>query len=176
MDANTEPDEMVMRYLAAFGPASVADIRAWSGLTGVRAIADRLRPRLRAFRDETGRELFDVPDAPLPDPDSPAPPRFLPEFDNVLIAYAERRRIIPPQHHSQVIAKLGAPMLLVDGFVGGLWRVALQDGTATLHVQLLKGMTDWQIDPIAAEGERLLAFMAPEAESCAVSFGGHTQP
>jgi hypothetical protein len=176
MDANTDPDEMVMRYLAAFGPASVADIGAWSGLTGVRAIADRLRPRLRPFRDDSGRELLDVPDAPLPDPDFPAPPRFLPEFDNVLIAYADRRRIIPPQHHSQVIAKLGTPMLLVDGFVGGLWRVVVQDGTATLHVQLLEGLADWQAEPIAAEGERLLAFMAPEAESRAVSFGGLTQP
>jgi hypothetical protein len=176
MDANTDPNEMVMRYLAAFGPASVGDIRAWSGLTGVRAIADRLRPTLRIFRDHTGRELLDMPGAPLPDSDSPALPRFLPEFDNVLIAYADRRRIIPPQHHSQVIAKLGGPMLLVDGFVGGLWRVTREGAKATLHIELLEGQPDRQIEPIAAEGERLLAFMAPEAESRAVSFGGATQP
>jgi hypothetical protein len=176
MDANTDPNEMVMRYLAAFGPASVGDIRAWSGLAGVRAIADRLRPTLRIFRDDTGRELLDMPGAPLPDSDSPALPRFLPEFDNVLIAYADRRRIIPPQHHSQVIAKLGGPMLLVDGFVGGFWRVTREDAKATLHVELREGLADWQIEPIAAEGERLLAFMAPEAKSRAVSFGGATQP
>jgi hypothetical protein len=176
MDGDPSPDEMVTRYLAAFGPASVADMRAWSGLTGVRAIADRLRPRLRTFRDDTGRELLDAPDAPLPDPDSPAPPRFLPEFDNVLITYADRRRIIPPQHHSQVVAKLGTPMVLVDGFVGGFWRVTREDATAGLRVQLLEGLADWQIESIAAEGERLLSFMAPEAESRAVSFGGATQP
>jgi DNA glycosylase AlkZ-like len=176
MDTDTDPDELVMRYLAAFGPASVADIRAWSGLAGVRAIADRLRPRLRISRDDTGRELLDMPDAPLPDPDSPAPPRFLPEFDNVLIAYADRRRIIPPQHHSQVIAKLGTPMVLVDGFVAGFWRVTREGGKATLHVGLLESQRDRQIESIAAEGERLLAFLASEAESRAVSFGGATQP
>ena len=174
METDPSPDPLVLRYLAAFGPASASDFGAWSGLIGAQSILERLRPQLRSYRDDRGRELFDVPDGLLPDPHTAAPPRFVPEFDNVLIAYADRRRIIPQRHHGQVIANLGEPMLLVDGFVAGFWRVTRDDPSATLQLRLLEPIrTDVQ-EAIAAEGNRLLNFLASEAPTREIVFDATT--
>jgi hypothetical protein len=118
--------ELLRRYLAAFGPSSRRDMVAWSMMhvPELQRALDRIEP-LRRFRDEQGRELVDVPRAPLPDPDTPAPVRFLPKWDNVLLAFSDRTRVLPEQYRKRVIRMNGdvAQTFLVDGFVAGVWRV-----------------------------------------------------
>ncbi len=162
------PGRIVLRYLAAYGPATVADTQAWSGLTRLRAVLERLRPRLLVLRDEAGRELFDLPDAPRPDRDTPAPPRFLPEYDNVLLAHADRTRINPEGHSIPLPPGNGAARgtVLIDGAFRATWRVTRERAAATLHVEPLARISRAQAADVRAEGRRLLAFVAPEA-------GGH---
>jgi hypothetical protein len=117
--------EIVRRYLAAFGPATRRDVVAWSMMhvPEIQRALDRLE--LRRFRDEQGRELLDVPRAPLPDPETPAPVRFLPKWDNVLLAFADRTRVLPEAYRRVVIGANGdvAQTFLLDGVVAGTWRV-----------------------------------------------------
>lgn len=114
--------ELLRRYLAAYGPAASADLRAWSGLAGLPGAVAAVRPELVAFRDERGRELLDLPDAPRPDPDTPAPVRFLPAFDNAILGYQDRERIIDEEH--RLLSVAGERVVLVDGRVAATWRVA----------------------------------------------------
>ncbi|MFI9378016.1 winged helix DNA-binding domain-containing protein [Streptomyces parvulus] len=161
------PDGTVLRYLGAFGPASVKDMQTWAGLTRLREVFERLRPRLVTFRAPDGTELFDLPDAPRPDPDTPAPPRFLPEFDNLLLSHADRARVVPPAHKGRTwTGNQAHRVLLVDGFAAGLWKT--EDDT--LVVEPFGRLTKEDRARIAAEGERMLAVLHPEA-AYGVRFG-----
>jgi hypothetical protein len=117
-------DELVRRYLAAFGPASVADAQAWSGRTGLKPVFERLRGELVTFRDERGAELFDLPGAPRPDPGTPAPARLLPDYDNLVLAYRDRSRFVPDEHRKAIFRPAGVvrATFLVDGAVAGTWK------------------------------------------------------
>ena len=116
--------DLVRRYLAAYGPASVLDAQTFTGLTGLREVFDGLRPELETFRDEAGGELFDLADAPRPMGRTRAPVRFLPEFDNILLSHARRERILPEGTMSLLSLGNGLkPAFLVDGFVAGTWRL-----------------------------------------------------
>jgi hypothetical protein len=171
VDLEPAPDTMVLRYLAAFGPATVMDIQAWSGLTRLREVVERLRPQLRTFHDERGRELFDRPEATRPDPDTPAPPRFLPEYDNLLFSFADRSRIIVGER------KLGAAKVplfpgnggnygtvLIDGFWQGMWRIVREHGRASLVIEPFIRLSRKDAAALTEEGGRLLGFAAAGAD------------
>jgi hypothetical protein len=169
MARNPSIDYVVLRYLGAFGPATAADVAAWSRLTGFRAVLERLRPRLRSFRDERGRELFDLPDAPRPDPDTSAMPRFLPEYDNLLLSHADRSRFSSPKQRAPLSA-VSTPIqgtVLEDGFVCGTWRIERDpvSGAPTLVIDHVTRLTKRAAAAIAAEGRRLLRFLEADAHS-----------
>jgi hypothetical protein len=164
---DSTPDTVVLRYLAAFGPATVRDIQAWCWLTRLSEVVERLRARLRTFRDEQGNELFDLPDAPRPDVDIPAPPRFLPEYDNALLSHADRTRIINDAHREWVFTK-GA--VLVDGFVHGAWKIMNQRSTSILQIEPFVPLSAPDRSALAEEGERLLAFVAARAQTHDIQF------
>lgn len=166
MDRAGTLDELLLRYLAAFGPASARDAQAWCGLTGLGEVAERLRPQLRVLRDEAGRELFDLPDAPRPDPDTPAPVRFLPAW--------ERAALPPrplPDHGDEHRAALRRPndvvpgTILLDGFLAATWQQQGTDTRAVLTVEPLRPLSRRESSAIAAEGRRLLRWSAPEHQS-----------
>ncbi len=174
IDRYREPDDAIVRYLAAFGPATVADIQAWSGLSGLREPVERLRPNLVTYRDERHRELFDVPDAPFPDPDTPAPVRFLPRFENALLSHANRTRIISDEHRKRMwkVNGLVDPSFLVDGYVAGTWKLTQAKRETVLDITPF----DAPLPPstraeLEAEGQRLLEFFAPAATQRDVFIG-----
>jgi hypothetical protein len=166
LEAAPSPDKMVMRYLAAFGPATVNDIQAWSGLTRLREVTDRLGRRLLHFTDEHGKELLDVRGAPLPDPETPAPPRFLPEFDNVLLGHADRSRVIAEEHRKLVFLTATRMMgtVLLNGWVGGRWKITRPRNSATLVVEPFKRLAGRDEAALTAEGAGLLRFSAGDVQ------------
>ena len=163
LDRDVSPDDLVLRYLAAYGPATVMDAQTWSGLTRLGEVTERLRPRLRTFRTEQGSEVYDLPDAPRPDPDTPAPPRFLPAYDNVLFSLADRARLIPDARQVPLPPGNGARSgtLLVDGLFRGTWKITRHQDNATVHVEPDAALPDQ--GAIIEEARRLLAFAEADA-------------
>jgi hypothetical protein len=161
---------ILLRYLAAFGPATIRDVQTWSGLTRLAAVLDGLRPQLRAFRDEHGAELFDLPQAPRPDPEAPAPPRFLPEYDNLLLSHADRTRFIPGGERVPLPPGPGARSgtLLVDGVLSATWRIATHRDVASLEISPFRSLRER--GAITAEGERLLRFVIEDAADYDIRF------
>jgi hypothetical protein len=157
-------DALVLRYLAAFGPASARDAETWSGLRGLAPVFERLGPRLRVFRAPSGALLHDLPRAPRPHPDTVAPPRFLPDYDNVFLAHADRSRIIDEQlrlRHRTGVSMRTCPFLL-DGFIAGTWRIDRRRGGAILEVAPFARLPRRQAAALEEEGARLLELAAPE--------------
>ena len=165
-----DPRELVRRYLAAFGPATPADATAWSGVGGMRAVFESMRDELRAFRDEAGRELFDVPDGLLPAADTAAPVRFLPEFDNTLLGHKDRTRVIADDHRRLVYIGPGLMVgtLLVDGFAAATWRA--RDGE--LALEPFRSLTRAERKAIEPEAEALFAWLHPDAGRTRITLAG----
>jgi hypothetical protein len=177
LDESATIDDLVLRYLAAFGPAATPDIATWSRLKRMREVVDRLRPRLRTYRDERGRELFDLPDVALPDPDVPAPVRFLPEYDNLLLSHDDRSRVLDRAELGPLFAvhegKRHFPgTVLIDGRAKATWRIDRDTkvGTATLHVDHLGPLAPAAAAEIETEGKALLEFAAEDATDVDIGF------
>jgi hypothetical protein len=164
LDPDPSVEDMCVRYLAAFGPATVRDLQVWSGLTRLGEVVERLD--LCTFLGDDGATLLDLPDAPRPDPDTPAPPRFLYDFDNLLLSHADRTRFITNGFKPgfDVDGSL-AQAVLVDGTVAGTWRVTYSDAGAVLTVRPTVMLSAAETEALTAEGYGLLGFLAPKAAS-----------
>jgi hypothetical protein len=135
-------------------------------------VADRQRPHLRVFRNEEGAELFDLPAAPRPDPDTPAPVRLVAEFDNLILSHADRSRIISERSRKRLYTRNGVfpGTVLVGGFAAGMWKIARSPGAATLTIEMFGPAAVADRDAITGEGERMLAFAAPDAGARDIRF------
>jgi hypothetical protein len=168
--ADADPAALVRRYLGAFGPASAADVQSWSGAGGMKTVLQGMRDELEVFTDERGRELFDLPDAPRPDAGTPAPPRYLPEFDNLVLAHDDRSRVIADEHRPLVTTKnlRVRATFLVDGIVSGTWTIEVKRRVATLRLAPFGRIVKRALEPLREEGEALVRFAEPDAAGHAV--------
>jgi hypothetical protein len=154
--------DLVLKYLAAFGPATVRDVQTWSGRTQLKQSVEEIKAELRTFRDEKGNELFDLPNAPLPSADTPAPPRFVPDYDNLVLSHAERGRVVPDEYRKRVFlsaARVRATFL-IDGFVRGAWKIEKKGKTAALLIEPFEPLSEADRNTLSGEGERLVRFVA----------------
>jgi hypothetical protein len=163
---DAKPDALVLRYLAAYGPASVVDAQAWSGVGGLRETFEALRPRLASFQDEQGRELFDLPKAPRPAGDIPAPVRLVPEYDNLIAARADERFVARRNRPRVFFSALRiAATVLVDGFAVGTWKIERSRSAAKLTIEPFAPFTARVRKDVAAEADALLRFAEPDAQA-----------
>ena len=167
-----DPAAAMLRYLSTFGPAHTSDMRAWSGLRNLRPVIARLRPALRSYRDEAGRELLDVPDGVFAEPEAPAPVRFLPEFDNAFLSHAERSRITGDDRWNAAYARQG--VILADGFFAGSWRLPRVPGRPPrldiVTNAAYDGLPHTARAEVEEEGRRLAAFLRPDDPPPSVHF------
>jgi hypothetical protein len=172
IDVVADAQALVLRYLAAFGPATVRDAETWSYLKGLAPAFAALRPKLRVFRDERGRELFDLPKAPRPPADTPAPVRFLPDYDNLLLSHADRRRVIADDHRAKVAtANLRVlSTFLVDGFVAGTWKIERARSSAVLLLGPFAAVSRPTRAELVEEGAALARFVEPDVQKVEVRF------
>jgi hypothetical protein len=168
LGTDTAADRLVLRYLRAFGPATVADARRWSRLPDLRPVFERLRPQLRTFVDEQGRELFDVPDGVLVAEDTDAPVRFLPEYDNLTLSHEDRSRVLPPGRPPPEGRDTAA--FLVDGMVAGTWKLRHDRDAAALRLRRHAPLGAAHEAAVEQEAGRLLDFLAPSAKTRSVVF------
>jgi len=167
-EARTKP--LVLRYLAAFGPATPGDAQSFTGLGGLREVFEALRPQLHTFRDERRRELFDLPGAPRPDEDTPAPPRLLPDFDSLVLAHDDRARLIADEHRPAIATKnlRVPPTFLVDGRIAGTWKLERKKATATLTLVPFAALPKAARAELTAEAEALARFVEPDSRTADV--------
>lgn len=162
---------LILRYLAAFGPATSADIQAFLGIRGVAEILAPIREKLLTFEDPRGRELFDLPKAPRPDADTPAPVRFLPEYDSLILAHADRSRIVDEAHRKALVTKnlIVPATYLIDGRIHGTWKIERKKATASLKMTPFIPTPKSAKNAVHAEGDALLRFVEPDATTFVVS-------
>ncbi|WP_406401735.1 winged helix DNA-binding domain-containing protein [Streptomyces uncialis] len=172
LDPEPSAEDAVRRYLAAFGPASVKDMQTWARLTRLKEVFERLRPELLTFRDERGTELFDLPDAPHPDADTEAPPRLLPEYDNLLLSHADRSRVVPAEYKGLTWqGNYAYRVLMTDGLVAGVWKLEENADSAVLTIEPFAPLGRGRRETTLAEGERVLRLLAEPSVTHEVRFG-----
>jgi hypothetical protein len=170
LDMEDRTQDLVFRYLAAFGPASVIDMQTWSGLPNLKPVFENLRSELTVYRDESKRELFDLPDGKVtfpPDVEPPTAVRFLPEFDNLLLSHSNRRRVLADVYRSKVFLPglRVAATILADGFVAGVWKTTNIKGLAALIIEPFNPLDDSTKTALMEEAENLLRFIETDAKT-----------
>ncbi len=172
VEGDFDPAPLIMRYLSALGPASVADFQSWSGLTRMKEPFEQLRSQLITYRDENGRELFDLPQMTIPAEDTPAPVRLMPEYDNLILSHDQRQRVIADEHRSKVYLSAGRvrATFLIDGFVAGAWKIEKEKKRNALILEPFASLTPDHAAALTEEAERLIRWIDPQVPDVDVRF------